>query len=161
MKRVVIAGRDVEVDADATAAAYAKRSRGAPEECGCLHCRNFVAARDRLYPREVIEILDSLGIHAIRDAEIWHVCELRPGVHSYGGFMHAVGRILSAQDATSPVGQSARQMCPEPIAPVFSLGLTSDAQLVPDCFPRSGLFQIEFECEVPWVLDEPYDGPGP
>ena len=73
--------------------------------------------------------------------------------------MHAVGRILSGQDAKIPVGQNVGTFNLESVTPTFNLGFTSDVQLVPDCFPRSELFQIEFTCEVPWVLNEPYDGP--
>ena len=159
MKQVRFGRWEVEADVEATAASYAQRVQGAPEECGCLECRNFAAARATLYPTAAVQLFESLGVRPIREAEIWHNCEIRPGVHSYGGFMHVIGRILSGQDVKVPVGENIRQLCPEPVTPSFSIGFSADVQLVPDCFPKSGLFQIEFECQVPWVFREPDEGP--
>jgi len=153
MKPLRIGRWAVEVDADATAAAYEKRTQGAPEECGCLHCRNFAAAREKLYPKEAIDLFTSLGIHPIREASISHSHESRPRVHYYLGFMHGVGRIVEGEDTNAM-----RELCSEAMTPTFSIGFTTDVQLVPGCFPQSGLYQVEFVCEVPWVIDEPYDG---
>jgi len=159
MQRIRFGRWEVEVDIEATAAAYARRERGAPEECGCQYCRNFAQARPLIYTEPVVRLLDSLGVRPIREAETWQNCELRPGVHLYGGFMHAVGRIVSGEDVDEPVGENATRPRPEPVTPGFRLGFGAEALLVPDGFPRSGLIRIEFDCEVPWVLAEPYEGP--
>ncbi len=171
--RVRVKRWELEVDVEATAAAYARRESGDPEKCGCLYCRNFVAARDKAYPPEVRDVFAALGIRPIREAEVWEEAEMRPGVCLYGGFFHVIGRI----EAERPVSLRRRMRdwvwrlklrlegrragvtkWSEQITPTFWVLFDTDVHLVPHCFPRRGLIQLEFSCEVPWVLNEKYEG---
>ena len=49
---------------------------GDPEQCGCVSCRNFVAARHFAYPQAILELYSRLGIMADREAETY---EAGPG----------------------------------------------------------------------------------
>ena len=51
----------IEHDALATRAVYDVASGGA-HGCECAYCRNFVAVRDREYPRGFLDLLSALGI---------------------------------------------------------------------------------------------------
>jgi hypothetical protein len=159
MMRIQFARWEIEADVEATAAAYARRGPGAADSCGCQPCRNFAAARAHVFPTRASNLLDSLGVRPILEAEISQTHEIRPGWRHYMGFLHVVGRIVSGEDAWSPVGrEGACRFCGEPITPSFSLGFTNRIALIPDCFPKDGLLQVEFTAEVPWVLEEPYCG---
>ena len=95
MELIRVGRWEVEVDAAETARVQAARDSGSPESCGCLHCRNCVAARHLAYPPEAIRLLKSLGVPENRESELYHCGEVEPGVHFYGGWFHFVGRIAS------------------------------------------------------------------
>lgn len=152
-----------QVDVEATREAYAKWQRPSPEECGCLHCRNFAAARPKIYTPDIVAFLSQFGIGPIREAEIWENAEIRPGVCQYGGFFHVVGKVQEGPDwvvegmrknADVAVLSSATQ---GQVATDFWVCFTSNAALVRDWFPKPHIFQIEFQALVPWVLDEQYE----
>ena len=145
----------VEVDVEATRAAYRQRTQGSPEECGCLECRNFAAARRQAYPAAVREALATLGVEPIREAEIFHLGPLDSGWHLYGGWFHVVGHLVEGADAKIALDAQTGTFDLEPMDPHFRLGITTDTALVPRGFPESSLLQVEFQTEVPWVLPEP------
>lgn len=67
-------------DPEATRQCYAAIPSAGPESCGCLHCRNFVAARGGVYPDRVRDLFQELGIEPIREAEVAHVHRLESGL---------------------------------------------------------------------------------
>src|SRR4030042_5467212 len=82
-----------ECDREATKAAYALVRHGGAAECNCNGCRNFVAARDSIFPVAFINFLESLGIDPLKESEAYHVARLAPGRHDYGGWFHFVGSL--------------------------------------------------------------------
>ena len=148
---------EVEVDAAETARVQAARDSGSPESCGCLHCRNFVAARHLAYPPEAIRLLKSLGVPENRESELYHCGEVEPGVHFYGGWFPFVGRIASGPEVLSG-GPSGGAIELEEISNRFSIGFSRRTALVPGPFPADGVGQLEFSAHVPWVLSEQYLG---
>jgi len=145
----------VDCDSEATRAAYALIRQGAPEVCGCLHCRNFVAARSQVYGPQVLALFDRLGVNSEREAEVYHNARVAPALHSYGGWFHVVGTLVSGADGKQRVADDVWTFDYQPAAPRFSLGFTVDSQLVPGPFKELNLVQLEFSAEVPWVLDDP------
>src|SRR5262245_47279035 len=71
MKSVVFGRWKLQADAEATKRAYEQIAIGSPERCGCLHCRNFVAARSTVYPEPVLVLFRELGIDSAKEAEIY------------------------------------------------------------------------------------------
>lgn len=72
---------EFDCDRQATQQAYSSvKARGA-DTCICRGCRNFVLARDTLYPPQFLELLKSLGIDPLKDAEVYHIARLIPEVH--------------------------------------------------------------------------------
>jgi hypothetical protein len=85
-------------DRTATIDAYARIERGGSDTCSRNGCRNFVAARDNVFPSEFIALLNSLGIDSRKDGEVYHNAQLSPGRHDYGGWFHFVGTLEKTGD---------------------------------------------------------------
>lgn len=94
----------ISFDAEATRRAYAAIPMGGPESCGCEHCQNFAAAREQAYPKQARDLFARLGIHHRREAEVYHLNQVRPGTHLYGGWFHFVGSIERGEEAKAPAG---------------------------------------------------------
>ena len=82
-----------ECDSEATQVAYSRVSRGGAESCSCNGCRNFVGARNRVFPDAFLELLATLGVGPLKDAEAYHNARLAPGRHDYGGWYHFIGQL--------------------------------------------------------------------
>ena len=88
-----------ELDASLTFETYSQIQIGASESCGCAECLNFAAQRSIAFPRKFRDFLALAGISVDREAEIYHNSRLDSGLHSYGGWFHFVGKIISGSDA--------------------------------------------------------------
>lgn len=144
MAIIEIAGWTVDVDVPTTRAYYANRPTWA-ETCGCAYCKNFVIAYDTgRFPAELRSTLKSLGIDPPRDVgEIWQYVDHEYGTHSYGGFYHVVGTIVS--DNPNPEDCS--------VDDGVHLSFSTILDLLSDNFPQPAV-QVEFVAKVPWVLPE-------
>ncbi|MFB3065559.1 MAG: hypothetical protein ACE10D_03495, partial [Planctomycetota bacterium] len=76
-----------------------------PEECGCLTCRNYAAARAQALPQRVLELLTQLGIDPKLAGEVYCYGRSRRGLYGYGGWYHFVGRIEAGDDAWKKAGK--------------------------------------------------------
>lgn len=132
-------GFQVEADEVATRDWYAQSDGWG---CDCGHCRNFLTlARERKFPTSVLEKLDRLGIPPEKAT---YVGVLYP---DEGGLLYQfsyriAGNILSGEDDTKTGGR-----CCHETYPYGAPG-----------FPEPH-FDLEFFQTLPWVLDEPVDGP--
>jgi hypothetical protein len=135
-------------DREATRRAYKCVEIAGPEACGCSYCRNFAAARDQVYPAEVRSLFGDLGIDPCREAEVYHMCRLKSGLHLYGGWFHFVGRIEEE-------GEEVGKFCLEGGTGPFNLFFHEKPVLVPDPFQGLPLVQLEFTAQAPWILEEP------
>lgn len=157
MQTVRVMNWVLAVEPAETARLQATRERGSPEECACLHCRNFSAARETAYPQPFRELLNQLGIPHDRESEMWHGGESEPGLHFYAGWFHFVGHVVSGPEAH----QAGPQGGPVELAAIsesFSLGFTRNIALVPVEFGDIEVGQLEFSTHVPWVLQETFVG---
>jgi hypothetical protein len=134
-------------DQDTTAKVYSTIERGDSDACTCNGCRNFVAAREKVFPSEFLSLLASLGIDSRKDGEVYHNGKLAPGRHDYGGWFHFIGTLESTGDF-----------------PVVAMGDSFTACMLRNCAPALSalndypLVQIEFHASnVPWVLNEAED----
>ncbi len=132
-------------DRMATINAYTLIERGGSDTCSCNGCRNFVAARDNVYPSEFIALLNSFGIDSRKDGEVYHNARLSPGRHDYGGWFHFVGTLEKTGDfPVVPMGQG------------FSAWLRKKAAPALPGLGELPLVEVEFHADsVPWVLTEP------
>src|SRR6266496_2430942 len=66
---------------EATRAGYETISAGGAESCNCAGCQNFLVQRDSLYPAEVLNLFNELGVNYKSDAETYDIARLEPGLH--------------------------------------------------------------------------------
>ena len=141
---VQIGDRSIEVDLERTRAAYARVERGRAERCGCLYCRNFVEARDNIYPAAFLAILESLGIAFDKEAEVYEYGPIEAGFAGYGGRFNFFG--TAARDPEPSIARD------EPTDD-FRSGFSAE-------YPAfhteltGAKWSIQFHCRVPWLLDE-------
>lgn len=139
---------------------------GAPERCGCLHCRNFAAARARAYPPAARALFARLGVDARCESEVYYGGPIGAGLHLYGGWFHFVGMLDVGPEALGPRRPGRGETGPHPLVLVplgdrFRLGFTTRLGLVPAAFGAASVVQLEFEATLPWVLDTPPSAPAP
>ena len=136
-------------DREATQRAYKAIEIGGPEACGCSHCRNFVMVRDHVYPSDVRSLFEDLGIESCREREVYHMVQLKPGMHLYGGWLHCVGWIEGASDE---FGRFDLEVSGD--AAPFTFYFHDRPTLLPDSFQGLPTLQFEFTAQVPWVIQE-------
>ncbi len=136
----------IAVDREATERAYADISVAGPEGCDCAYCRNFVAARDHVYPPEGIDLFTRLGINPRCEAEVvdYHTMTPDSNHRLTGGWFHFVGSVEEGPDGMY-----------EPLVAGFEIGFTRRAGVIEHAFAGQQIAQIEFLTHIPWVLDEP------
>jgi hypothetical protein len=152
VKEIRFARWELEADPEATREAYANVPKSGPEECSCEPCKNFIAARERVYPAEVLAFFEKLGIPFDREAEVYHMARMESGKHFYGGWFHFVGSILSGADAAKRVAENVWRPDLEKVTEDFSLGFSSRAELLRKSFEGKPIVQVEFTASVPWVI---------
>ena len=149
-------GYEAQVDLEATRSYYAQ----APDwDCICGHCRNFSAlARAGKLPEELLAILDSLSIppeKATYVCELYYDKDWREKGLLYQLEWRIAGRVVKKPESRANEGtpwgppawlQSCWLMLGHETCPVE-----------PD-FPEPN-FDLDVSLYLPWVLDEPVDGP--
>ena len=132
------------LDRAATVDAYERVPAGGTGTCTCNTCRNFAAARERIYPAAFLALLKELGVDPKKDGEAYHLGRTAPRLHHYGGWFHFVGSLDVTGDF-APVdygGGFTSWMCRSSAPGLESLKNVPTVQLG---------FLAE---RVPWVLDE-------
>jgi hypothetical protein len=124
--------------------------------CACVPCRNFAALGEAAFTPAAHELLARLGVDYRKPAEIYHNARLESGGHSYGGWFHFVGRILSGADALKLLDISSQSGTfeLEPMGENLQVGCSSHLALVRDSFAGQPVVQLEFSAELPWVVGE-------
>ena len=138
---------------DSTRRAYSSIDVGSPECCGCDPCLNFAANRDANFPSAVRDFLTAAGISTDREAEIYHNCRLDSGLHSYGGWFHFVGEILSGGDAYVAIDERSGTHDLHDFGSNALAGVSTKTALVSPAFDGHRILQLEFAVEIPWVID--------
>jgi hypothetical protein len=145
----------LEVDPERTREAHSKVRRGRAEECGCEPCRNYIAARGHLFAGESLALLHDMGIDPAREVEAYHNARLASGLHSYGGWFHAIGKIVSGGECWREVAPDMRVPELESLSTHLAVGFQSQCALVRESFRGLQLFQVEFQAELPWLISAP------
>ena len=142
---------DFQVDKRETEATYEYNVTSGAESCGCDNCMNFASQRSNIYPTEIKELLNNLGIDWNKEIEVSHYARTENGQHHYGGWFHFKGN-FEGKNCEVPLPSGGFTFDLTPIADNFSIGFRWDNSLT--AFSGTDkLVQIEFECKIPWVLD--------
>jgi hypothetical protein len=136
-------------DAESTKSAYAAIAAGGADRRSYDPCRNFAMQRSAAYPAEVLELFESLGIAVDCEAEIHHLARVATAKHSYSGWFHFVGEILSGGDYAVQISEKTWQPSLEPVSDRFSLGFTRNVNMVPKPLKDLPLVQIDFSTHLP------------
>ena len=148
----------MEADRARTARAYEQTTRGSPADCGCADCRNFEALDESAFPEPFRAWLASLGIDWRKAAEIY-ATPVSNGRLTYGGWFHAVGRLLAGpkvEDAPILQGTRTRDTTSlwHHVTETFQVFLDERRDLAFQEFGEAPLVKIEFMAALPWVLPE-------
>jgi hypothetical protein len=109
----------------------------------------------RAFPKTFRTFCASAGVDLLYPSEVFHNARVASLRHSYGGWFHLAGSIVSGRLgwlATSPTSWSADF---ERLAPDFAVGLSSKRDLVPGAFGDAPVVQVDFDALLPWVLEVP------
>ena len=139
----------LQLDVESTRNAYSVLDVGSPEACGCYPCLNFAANREFNFPSAIRSFLDTAGIAIDREAEIQRYCHLESGLHSYGGWFHFFGAILSGGDAYVAINDQTGTHDLYDFGSGALAGPTAKTAHAHPTFGDSHLLQLEFAVEIP------------
>ena len=143
----------LDIDAEKTRQFYENHVY---ESCSCAGCRNFAGAY-HLLPEEFLRFVRQFGVDPGKPAEITAYSSLDGNLTFYDGFYHICGKIIEGKEPYLRTGERTYQLDEQYLiniredVPVF---FKEQCALIDKDFPRP-VIQIEFQCSVPWVLDEP------
>jgi len=145
---------EFEVDNVITKHTYGQVSRSGTETCDCYNCKNYLAVRERVFPKEIVAFLVDIGIDYRKEVEISYYRRFPNGLHHIGGWFHFKGQILSGKDCrvfTDDL-KTGWPFDLTSIDDIFSIGFYkgSNSAYFED---KVGLIQVEFETFIPWVID--------
>lgn len=112
------------------------------ENCGCLFCKNFVAARDEAYPIWFLSVFDELGIDYKKDIHTCHTTELKEGLHLYQIDYCFSGKIVSGPGEKKIINMDS-----------FAFNINDKLLYRRNEFPPPALV-LECFPLVPWVINE-------
>ena len=142
---------ELAVDYALTKNTYENIDFGGSESCICNDCKNFARNIEQLYPNEIRELFQKLGIDFKKECEIWRMCKERDGLHRYNGWFHYKGS-FKGENHTKKIREENSTFELVPITENFSIGFRYSNQLT-HFDDKENLVQIEFEVKLPWILD--------
>ena len=136
-------------DPEATRRALDAVALAFPERCGCRDCLNFIAARERVYTSETVELLArplvQQGIAPGKEVEALRCHQLPNGLHRYEVWMHFAGTVLTAFDAA-----------PFEVAEHVSCWCSRIATgPIERAFGDGPVAQVAFIADLPWLIGPP------
>jgi hypothetical protein len=165
VEKVRILDWRVECDPEATQEAHGAMSSGAPEECRCADCLNFVAGRHLAYPAEALKVFSKLGIQPDRESSVAGAVKLSSDSYQYNGWFHFVGRLLigpKTREVVAEIREGAdigpgviQQVTYQNLTDNFEIALSERTDLLPPELMNKSVVQFEFVTELPWMIDEP------
>lgn len=142
-----------EVDKALTEQTYQNISGSGADTCGCNDCKNYVSYRDKVFSKEIIDLFIELGIDYRKEVEIIRWETLPNGLHHIGGWFHFKGQVLTGKDYRVPLPSGGHTFDLTRIIDNFSIGLAEGSDLT-FFEERTGLVQVEFDTNIPWVIDK-------
>ncbi len=142
----------VKYDRRETLLAYSQIDIGGPEACGCEPCLNFAAARETIYPKDIREIFDHIGIDYRKESEVFHCNKEDNGLHCYGGEFLFVGSVENTDEAYDPSEVKANVLNFEDNAQNFVWSFSARVAYRQSVFENKPVALFDFAARVPWVL---------
>lgn len=150
----IVKYRDLTLDVDKTLTenTYKNFTGNTAETCTCNNCKNYIAYRNEVFPGEIVNLFNDLGIDYRKEAEIfWHGI-LPDGLHQMSGWFHFKGQILIGKDYRVPLSSGGHTFELAQITVRFFIGFGAgnDLTFFED---DAGLVQVQFDVHIPWVID--------
>jgi len=124
----------IEYDQDLTRQMYREGAIASAETCSCDDCAYYARNRKRAFPKWFLEFLESVGIDYAKEAEVYAIDNSAPGgPKSYHGWFHLIGRVLSDDGGTVPIGEND-----------FQVIVLDKKDLAPEDWLQYPIIQIEF-----------------
>lgn len=141
-------GWAVDHDSGLTKRAY-ELARATRSPCNCAYCLNYRAARDNARPQALSDILDGFGINQDMETEVSEFGRTPSGKHLYSGWYSLVGEVRC-----DPSDRMLVVPGDLPGTVEWLVFFTPGRALAFDTFGDAALVRLEFQVELPWVLDE-------
>ena len=123
---------------------------GDAERCNCLYCRNFLRARNFVYPPDVLGLFRQVGIDYRKESETFYLNREHSGLHSYGGWFHIIGNLPPKSEGVT-ANENLQFTSDEE---TFIWILSSDIGPHHNAFDGYSLVEFYFLARIPWVLNE-------
>lgn len=142
-----------EIDKALTEQTYQNIGDSGADTCSCNDCKNYVAYRDQVFPKEIIDVFKELGIDYRKEVEVTTWETLPNRLHHIGGWFHFKGHVLTGKDYRIPLPSGGHTFDLTPITDNFSIGFAEGNDLT-FFEEKTGLAQVEFDTNIPWVIDK-------
>ena len=130
------------------------------QKCACGFCRNFGLQRRTDYPSSFMELLNQLGIDAMKEGEVYDLGPAGIGKRRYGGWFFFCGELLElGEKLTTRSGIDYFVIGPEKLTTQSGISyFVIGPGRMPSPNPRDAFGEhplaLDFTTEIPWVLDE-------
>lgn len=144
----------VDIDVEKTRQVY-KTLPLITQGCDCDGCKNFENAVDIL-PQGVREFFDNLGIDLKRIVECFVYCKNKDNSLLYGGFCHVCGTLIRGKSAWVNISETHSYYNTDltyRLDKNFHISFQEECLMIEEQF-EAPILQIEFEANIPWVLDK-------
>jgi hypothetical protein len=131
---------------------YSKIDKPSAQSCGCGNCLNYVDSREKLFLKEIIELLNQLGINELKEIEISHMAKLENGLHYYFGWFYFIGK-FNGKDCSLKLPSGVFTIDFLEVTENFGIRFTKAKKL--SVFESNqDLVPVESDCKIPWVIDK-------
>ncbi len=140
----------MEVDRPLTQLLYNNITVTDAEECNCSNCSYFIEIKDRLYPLEIKQLFEELGVDLAKEAEL---TDYGDEEHLYGGCFQFAGKLISGKDCSTPVKNNQFIFELEAITDSFEIGFS---RRVSDTYfnaTQVDLIEMVFMIRTPLTID--------
>jgi hypothetical protein len=136
-----------DVDQTLTKTLYSNIMWGRADAIPTKEFKNYSAQRDYLFPKEILELFDTLGVDYKKELKIKHYPE-DDGLNSYCGTFYIVGDMIKGDSCKIDLGDNHCIVELTPITENFSIGFYQDKHEI----LHQHLIFIEFSVTVPYDI---------
>ena len=142
-----------EVDKELTKQTYENVESGGSDTCTCSNCQNYVAFRENVFPNEIRNLFEDIGIDYKKEVEVTELEKLPNGLHHISGWFHFKGKLVTGEDCKVASPQGGFIINLTKILENFSIGFSkgNDLTFFND---KDHLVQVEFDTNIPWIIDK-------
>jgi hypothetical protein len=157
LESIIFKGWRIEIDKEKTENYYSQLYRDGLREC-CSDCRNYYYGIRHL-PKVFIDFLESLFIVPETPIGAYKLDKVADNVFLYNVYYLISGNILEKPDNAENVSENGEKVFKtstliDEVEFYFTKELYASLRNLTD---YESYFQLELFCEIPWVIEEPYE----